>query len=80
MRKRGNSLGFTREPGAHVRIDCGAAAQNLDRHAAIETAVGGAKDRAHAAGAERALDLVRAECRGAKVGAVNSSAAAAHTG
>ena len=44
VRERGNRLRFSREPGAHLRIECDACRQDLDRHRAIEARIRGAED------------------------------------
>ena len=62
MRERGDRLRLALEPRAR---DPASAAngwrQDLDRDVAVEPGVAGAIDLAHAARAERAEDLVRAE-------------------
>ncbi len=52
---------FTVEPLAERRVQGGGIGDHLDRDDAIEAGVAGAVDLAHAAGADRRLNLVRSE-------------------
>ena len=57
----GGGLRFLDEPAAAVSIRQAIGGQHLDGHLATQPRVAGAIDLAHAAGAERRDDFVRAE-------------------
>ena len=61
MVQRGNSARFAFEAGAQIFAFGDVFGQNLDRDGAVEPGVAGFVHLAHAAGAERGENLVRAE-------------------
>ena len=61
MVQRGEHPGFALKPREPLRVGGEGLGQDLDRDVAIELRVARAIDLAHAAGAERRQDLVRAE-------------------
>ncbi len=60
MVQRGQQLRFAPEPCEAIRIGCELCGQNLERHIAIQPRVASAEYLAHAAGAKRLNDFVRA--------------------
>ena len=61
MVQRGEGLGFALKPREPLGVGGERLGQDLDRDVAIQLRVARAIDLAHAAGAERGQDLVRAE-------------------
>jgi hypothetical protein len=68
MIQRRERLRLAREPGEAFGVERERLGENLDGDLAIEPGVGRAIDLAHAAGAERGLDLVGAEASAGRHG------------
>jgi hypothetical protein len=74
MIETAGSPGFGLEASDEVRVARAGARQRLDRDVASQPRIVGAIDLAHAAGADQAVDLVRAEPRARRERVVHAAA------